>query len=127
MLSSTFRKPMTATAQTLLSLLNMKISHADHKLDKLTQLISCKNKNELFDRTISHTNDPSDILIGAESAYLSEHSFDNNQPFIKNMMNHDFNHYLSDDIMVKVDRAAMHSSLETRAPFLDHKIKTSIY
>ena len=44
------------------------------------------------------------------------------KPSLKWMREFDIDTYLTDDILVKVDRAAMASSLETRAPFLDPRV-----
>jgi asparagine synthase (glutamine-hydrolysing) len=41
---------------------------------------------------------------------------------IDSMVNIDFKHYLSGDLLVKMDIASMANSLEARSPFLDHKL-----
>ena len=42
--------------------------------------------------------------------------------FIHQMMYLDMKNYLCDDILTKTDRASMYSSLELRAPLLDHDV-----
>jgi len=54
--------------------------------------------------------------------------FENNKlNFEEAMMQADFNSYLPDDILCKVDRSSMFYSLETRAPFLNREIINFAY
>ena len=68
--------------------------------------------------------DPREVILGAVP--LAEEFHERLQgkglSFTEEMMALDVLGYLPDNILVKVDRAAMAVSLETRAPLLDHRV-----
>ena len=68
---------------------------------------------------------PDELVIGGrepETAYTAHSKRSENCSFLEQMMAIDSTSYLPDDILVKVDRAAMSVSLETRIPLLDPRI-----
>lgn len=68
--------------------------------------------------------DPREVVLGATplSDDFQERLQDKGLSFTEEMMALDVLGYLPDNILVKVDRAAMAFSLETRAPLLDHRV-----
>jgi asparagine synthase (glutamine-hydrolysing) len=95
------------------------------RLSKLRDVLSSRSNQELFLLTQNHWQNSDSIVIGAHKGeLLSRKTLDlvKEDCFEHWMMAQDANFYLPDDILVKVDRASMASSLETRVPLLDHRL-----
>jgi asparagine synthase (glutamine-hydrolysing) len=95
------------------------------KLHKGASVLDCPDIDGLYRVLVSHWNDPQQFVRGShEPATL----FTGGRPDlggldpVERMMALDLMTYLPDDILTKVDRAAMAVSLETRVPFLDHRV-----
>jgi asparagine synthase (glutamine-hydrolysing) len=104
---------------------NLRQSDIGDKLHKLAGIIDVKSPQDIYQRLISQARDKEEVVIGAMpclSWSQSEATKFYKENFIEKMMFQDLVGYLSDDILVKVDRAAMASSLETRIPMLNHDL-----
>lgn len=96
------------------------------KLHKGANVLASSNINQVYNLLISHHNNPGSLLHRdiVNPELTTNYGLENLSILndTDRMMVFDFMTYLCDDILVKVDRAAMGVSLETRVPFLDHRI-----
>ena len=103
-----------------------KFSQFGHKIHKLgNRLSNAKNLNDFYISLVTEWQFNNNLVLGAkENSIISLKEADdvNFNDFESKLMYWDTQKYLPDDILCKVDRASMATSLETRAPYLDHKI-----
>lgn len=95
------------------------------KAHKLAEILAASSREVIYHNLLSHWKSPGDIVIcGHEPPTIltNGNNLDVVSEFENQMMYLDATSYLPDDILVKVDRAAMGVSLETRVPFLDHRV-----
>lgn len=97
------------------------LPHIGDKIQKAAMFASNRSDLERYDYLISYW-DPSSLLLNAEGVQNASESASLKGLDFEQMMLYDTVNYLPNDVLVKVDRAAMSCSLETRIPLLDHRI-----
>ncbi len=92
-------------------------------LAKLAGALRAESPEEIYALLVSQWKAPLSVVIGAtkDSVIYPETPYCLND-FTLKMLYMDTLTYLTDDILVKVDRASMGVSLEARSPFLDHRV-----
>ena len=106
------------------------VNRPGEKIHKFAEaMINIKSAQELYFNLIRQWKNPDNLVKNLPKKNLNHSLFESEKFQIKanlsdseKMMFFDSLSYLPDDILVKVDRAAMSLSLETRVPFLNREI-----
>lgn len=95
------------------------------KIQKLIYLLPAQNREEFYQLLVTHWKIPTNVVKGAQAVstvFNTPNQWVKTDDFEQWMMAIDTSQYMVDDILVKVDRAAMANSLETRVPMLDYRV-----
>ena len=103
----------------------LRYANPGDKLHKAAEILAVRSPEEIYLGLVSHWKNPAQLVPGSHEppTLLTDPTHQANLPdFEHRMMYLDMVTYLPDDILTKVDRAAMSVSLETRVPLLDHRV-----
>lgn len=102
-----------------------KLNNLGDKLHKAAGVLGSGSIDALYLGLASHTSSPETWVVDGIDHH-TQSMFDHPDLLglddVEKMMLIDTQTYLSDDVLCKVDRAAMSVSLESRVPFLDHRV-----
>ena len=105
--------------------LRLRYANPGDKLHKAAEILAVRSPEEIYLGLVSHWKNPVQLVPGSHEplTLLTDPGQQADLPdFEHRMMYLDTVTYLPDDILTKVDRAAMSVSLETRVPLLDHRV-----
>jgi asparagine synthase (glutamine-hydrolysing) len=103
----------------------VRLKRLGDKIHKGATMLCSETLDELYDDLLSLWRDPGEFVIGAApggNQALNDNAALHGLNGVERMMAQDMLGYLTNDILVKVDRAAMAVSLETRVPLLDPEV-----
>jgi asparagine synthase (glutamine-hydrolysing) len=93
------------------------------RFTKALDLLQSDSAERAYEMTCSYWLNAADVLRDPPPESTSDSwAGDADVSVYRRMMLNDIGCYLPDDILVKVDRATMSTSLEARAPLLDHRL-----
>ncbi|HKI60829.1 MAG TPA: asparagine synthase C-terminal domain-containing protein, partial [Mariprofundaceae bacterium] len=98
---------------------------AGDKVHKVARILAAEDDAAMYRGLVSQWSDPAAVVIGGSEPDMLWEAGVTGDMFADiehRMMFMDAMTYLPDDILCKVDRAAMGVSLETRVPLLDHRV-----
>lgn len=102
-----------------------RLANSGAKIHKGAGVLASASSDALYHGLVSQWQVPDEVVIGgSEPALLAllAGGLPGSLDAVQRMMALDMLTYLPDDILVKVDRASMGVSLESRVPFLDHRV-----
>jgi asparagine synthase (glutamine-hydrolysing) len=91
------------------------------KVGKMGGMLKSRSEHEFYRHFVSYWQNPAGVVRGGVEP-STPFSRPMTGSMIEAMMKLDGTTYLPDDILVKVDRASMAVSLETRVPLIDHRV-----
>jgi asparagine synthase (glutamine-hydrolysing) len=105
---------------------SLRFKSVGDKVHKLAAILEAPTEESVYSELVSHWTRPEEVVLQAQEPARplsdSGRGLPDSCSSEERMMFLDLVTYLPDDILVKVDRAAMGVSLEARVPLLDHRV-----
>ena len=97
--------------------------NAQHRIAALKELLLLHSQIDAYESRIANqTHEEINQLTGTTIRTSQLLNFKPSPSFQDEMMQWDLKYFLTDDLLLKIDRATMFNGIEGREPFLDHRV-----